>query len=95
MFPMTEEQLRFHHWVKEKAPYLVSLWDWEEKSLLLDDVKNYLGSASHGEGVMCKFFTAVWLGKNDFKFDFFEAASSLDVHGRNIISDWLKDPFWP
>lgn len=88
-------QLAFQDWLKDNAPYLMDLWDWEDRSVSLGRVERYLAVASHGEALMCRFAVAVWLGKNDFSFDLIEAAGVLDEQQRAAIAEWLKMPLWP
>ncbi len=49
---------------------------------------------SHGECVLAKFFLFVWT-QNNHAFDIVEAASVLDQPDRQVIIDWLTNPFWP
>ena len=51
--------------------------------------------ASHGEAIMARFVLGVWRGEDKFNFDFTEAASVLDRNQRQVITDWMLDPFWP
>lgn len=52
---------------------------------------------------MAIFFARVWLGKNEetsynilnASFDFVHAAKVLDNKSLLLISNFLKDPFWP
>jgi hypothetical protein len=60
-----------------------------------DELGNAMGFWSAGEIIIAKFFAGLWLHKNNFDFDLFEAASTLDSHNRSIITEWLLDPFWP
>lgn len=79
----------------DKAPYLVPLWDMQKREYLPEKIERFLGSASHGEAIMCRFFLSVWRHDNDFQFDAIEAARVLDEKNMQIITDWLSDPFWP
>lgn len=44
---------------------------------------------------MAKFFAGVWLGENQFGFDLFEAARTLEPTDTNLIIDWLNNPTFP
>ncbi len=80
----------------DKAPRLVNLWDREKRELKLDLFEGALGVMSRSEVHLAKFFAAVWFGNNKrFGFDVVDAASSLDAPERDIIINWMKDPFWP
>ena len=50
---------------------------------------------SHGEAVMARFLTGVWLGENTLAFDLIEAAKVLDSDSRQVIIDWLSNPEFP
>lgn len=92
---LTAEQTRFRDWLEENAPYLLGMWDWEQRSVLPARVDNYLGLASHGEAAMCRFAVGVWLGRNDYAFDFIEAAGALDAQQRAAVAEWFNTPLWP
>lgn len=79
----------------EKAPYLKHLWDFNERGFIPEKVEGFLSSASHGEAIMARFFLGVWQGENNFNFDIFEAAKTLDRTNLNIIVDWLNRPLTP
>lgn len=53
--------------------------------------------ASHSQVIMAKFALGVggWLNKEQFDFDFEEAAGTLDSKQMSTITDWLNNPFWP
>jgi len=44
---------------------------------------------------MARFVLGVWLHQGQFDFDFVEAAGTLDEEQMQVITDWLKAPFWP
>jgi len=79
----------------EKAPYLKHLWDFNDRSFIPENVEAFLNSASHGEAIMARFFLGVWQRENNFNFDLFEAAKTLDRTNLDIIVDWLKRPVTP
>lgn len=92
---LTVSQEKFYEWLKECAPYLLDLWDWNDRSLSLDRVKHYLAVSSHGEIIMCQFAVGVWLGRNEYDFDLFKAVGVLDAPQRAAIAEWVKIPLWP
>ncbi len=92
---LTPSQAKFALWIELNTPYLMPLFDFNERSYLVDKVDNFLGVASHGEAIMARFVLGVWRGEDKFNFDFTEAASVLDRNQRQVITDWLLDPFWP
>lgn len=92
---MSVSQIQFLEWLKQMAPELIDLWDWENREIDPAVVKNYLGTASHGQAIMCRFAVAIWYGQNKFNFDIVDAAGALDPIQRQAIAEWLIDPFWP
>lgn len=92
---LTAEQAAFAVWIEEKAPYLLSLFDFDLPGFLPEKVDQYMGVASHGQVIMAQFFLGVWRHNNQFGFDFIDAASTLDKEQMKIITDWLKNPLWP
>lgn len=80
----------------ESAPRSAILWDKTSKSLNTDAFERALGVMSHGEVQMAKFFAAVWFNNNDqYGFDIVDAVSSLDAADRELIAEWIVNPFWP
>ena len=92
---LTKEQARYALWLEAKTPYLLPLFDFDKQCYLSGKVENYLGVASHGEAIMARFVLAVWLHQNKFDFEFIDAARTLDEQQMQVITDWLKAPFWP
>jgi len=92
---LNEEQATFAIWVEENSPYLLPLFDFENAAYKPEAVERYLGTASHGEAIMARFVLSVWRHSNDFDFDFVEAAATLDKKQMKVITEWLKNPFWP
>ena len=78
----------------EHFPRLVPYWNWDECECAYDDLKASMGIMSHGEKVVAQFLLSIWTHKNH-DFDILEAASTLDSNARQLITDWLSDPFWP
>ena len=95
---LTALQERFAQML-EQVPHidLLSLWDFEQTTpgYVPEDVEHFLGVASEGEVLLCRFALGVWTGKNEFDFDLFEAVKTLGPEYRGIIVEWLTDPFWP
>lgn len=91
---LTLNQARFEALTR---PYLdiYSLWDFDRAEYSPDMAREYLATASHGERVLAKFFIGLWLNENEFDFDLFDAAFVLAGDERQLIADWLLDPFWP
>lgn len=79
----------------EKAPYLKHLWDFNERMFIPEKVEQFLGTASHGEAIMARFYLGVWRRENEFEFDLFEAAKTLDSANLKIIIGWLEGPVTP
>jgi hypothetical protein len=52
------------------------------------------GVLSSGQQILMTFFMSVWFGRNK-DFDITRAAGVLDNSNKQIIADWLLDPFWP
>lgn len=79
----------------EKAPYLQPLWNLEKQEYIPEIFENFLGTASHGQAIMARFFLSVWTHRNDFGFNVIDAAAILDDDQKQIIVSWVLDPFWP
>lgn len=92
---MATSHEKFKTWVQTHAPYLDHLFDWEEKTCETDLVQEYLGVASHGQALVCRFAVGVWFGRNQEHFDFIEAAGVLDQDQRLAIANWFMSPVWP
>ena len=92
---LSRSQERFNQLLVERAPFLLHLWDIHERAYRPDVVDEFLATASHGEAIVARFFLGVWRNENEFEFDPIEAASVLSSDHMEIITDWLKKPFWP
>ncbi len=75
-------------------PKISALWDWEKRELQSSSFASSLGSLSHGEVVLFRFFEMVWDHSNK-GFDIADAAAVLEEQERKMIADWLREPFWP
>lgn len=92
---LSPSQAKFALWIEQHTPYLVPLFDFEERVFREEMVEHFLGVASHGQAIMARFVLGVWLNRDGFDFDFTDAASVLDRGQRQVITDWILDPFWP
>lgn len=92
---LSESQARYAIWIEEKMPFLLPLFNFEERAYKPEAVKSYLSSASHGQAIMARFALGVWRHEDHFDFDFIDAAQTLDVKNMKVITDWLRNPFWP
>jgi hypothetical protein len=61
----------------------------------LETLKKSMSTYSTGQSIMASFFVGLWLHKNRFEFDIFEAAGSLDQKSMKFIINWMARPFWP
>ncbi len=77
-----------------KFDFLAPLWDQTKHEIRLDDFENRLGTMSSGECHLAKFMAAIWFHDNRYGFDIFQAMTLSD-HFRNIIIDWVAEPYWP
>ena len=78
----------------QSFPWLAKYWDWDKRECAYETLKENMGVMSHGEQIIAQVFLGVWTHK-DHEFDILEAASVLDIETRQLITDWLMDPFWP
>lgn len=92
-FTLSKEQRHFKE-LLQRYPRFVSYWDFDNRTCELEAVERDIGVMSSGEQIMLRFFVAVWLHDNG-KFDFIDAARSLDTPDRQVIIDWLSNPVLP
>jgi len=78
----------------EHFPRFTSYWNWDGRECEYETLKENMGVMSHGEKIIGQFLLGVWT-HNDHDFDILEAASVLDAEARQLITDWLMEPFWP
>ncbi|MEY4922808.1 MAG: hypothetical protein RLY17_1525 [Pseudomonadota bacterium] len=90
---LSPEQARFASMVSE-YPRLERYWNWQERNCCIDALIKDCGAMSLGERQLALFFLSVWEGCNR-EFDFVDAAAVLDKKERQLIANWLFDPFWP
>jgi hypothetical protein len=50
---------------------------------------------SRGERLVLQFLGGVWLGENEFEFDFIDAVGALDDTHLEPILNWAAKPCWP
>lgn len=87
---MTPGQRRFKAMVLS-YPELAVFWSFDRRECDLAAIEKALPSLSHGEQIMLRFFTAVWLGENRFSFDLIEAAKVLDEKEHQVVLQWLPE----
>lgn len=94
---LSESQQEFFDMIERSscAQVITPFFDIEKRRLRLDIANESIGTLSHGEQIMLKFFIGVWFHKNDFGFDLYDAAGTLDEENREIIAEWLLHPVWP
>lgn len=54
-----------------------------------------MGTLSHGDQLMAKFFAGIWCGENVLGFDLIEVARVLDASHLGSIQRWLAEPEFP
>lgn len=92
---MTPNQERFFL-LLEEVPFLLQFWHKGSRTLKDEQFENALGVMSPGEVQIAKFFASVWCNSNDrFQFDAIEAAAKMDQQHAEIVTTWMKTPFWP
>jgi len=93
-FQLTAEQRHFKQ-ILELYPRLKPYWNFDARECDIDKLRGALGSLSHGEAIMARFLSAVWLGNNTLEFDLIDAAKSLDEEHLQVIVEWLSKPTFP
>ncbi len=78
------------------VPQIAKLWNPLTKQLNAEDFENALGVLSSGEVHMAKFFASVWFHHNHkYGFDLVDAVARVDIQHRQLIIDWVENPFYP
>ena len=90
---LAPDMARFYSIINQ-YPNISALWNWEKRELHSSSFASSLGSLSHGEVVLFRFFEMVWNHSNK-GVDIADAAAVLDEKERKMIADWLLEPFWP
>jgi len=93
-FTLTAEQRQFKKML-EPYSHLKPYWNFEQRECDIDRLRDGLGSLSHGEAIMARFLSAVWLGENTLDFDLIEATKTLDEAQLQVIIAWLSNPVFP
>lgn len=78
-----------------KVPRISGHWNKEKRELKVSAFEADIGVMSSGEAHLAKFFAGVWLGQNQYSFDAIEAAAALDAAEMELITTWMKSPYWP
>ena len=73
-------------------PQISGYWDFDTWRCHENDLRTALNIMSSGERQLALFFLSLWTG-HDEGFDMLEAASVLDVKQRQLLINWLRDPF--
>lgn len=80
----------------DRCPRIRHLWDKERAEIKVDLFEKELGVMSSGEVHLAKFMASVWFGDNQrYGFDLADAVACMDSKERQIILEWVADPFWP
>ncbi|MCU7927519.1 MAG: hypothetical protein KZQ97_13890 [Candidatus Thiodiazotropha sp. (ex Dulcina madagascariensis)] len=80
----------------DRCPRISHLWDRERAEIKIDLFESELGVMSPGEVHLAKFMASVWFGDNHrYGFDLADAVACMDSRERQIILEWVADPFWP
>jgi len=90
---LSQEQAQFAVMI-DSFPWLSKFWNWEKRECDIDLLEKQMQSFSHGERILAQFFLSVWTHENH-SFDLFEATSVLDKKNREVIIDWVANPFYP
>ena len=92
---MISEYKKFYNMI-DRFPRVAYLWDRKSHNLDVDAFENDLGVMSSGEVFMAKFFASVWFNRNErYGFDIIDRWWVLDQDSKQIVLDWLADPFYP
>lgn len=87
------EQARFAK-LLAAYPRIAGYWDFEARVCHEAKLRKSLDVMSSGEQHLARFFLGLWNG-NDEGFDMLDAVSDFDHQERQLLIDWLRDPFWP
>jgi hypothetical protein len=88
-------QERFFEMLK-RVPTINLLWDEEKKEIDVDRFELALGVMSSGERHMALFFASIWFHSNRrYGFDLVDAVQCVGLHDRDMIIEWITDPFYP
>lgn len=74
---------------------LIDFWNFGNKTMDVEGLKQELNQLSSGERHMANFFASVWLNDTEtFHFDMLEAAKVLDYRSMIIVSNWINSPYF-
>ncbi|NTZ48360.1 hypothetical protein FCM30_21725 [Lelliottia aquatilis] len=88
---MTNDQIQFQNMI-EQYPSLAPYWDFEKREVKVKTADDL--PLSSGEKILMTFFLSVWFGRN-VNFDITRAAGVLSTENKQVIAEWLLNPFWP
>lgn len=101
--PLTSMQKFFL--MLNRVPRIEHLWNEKRRALDVGLLKKELAVMSPGECHMALFFVSIWRGDNKDHgyepadvidgFDLVDAVAYIDEPERNLIMEWITDPFWP
>ena len=92
-FQLSHEMRRFKKMLSH-FPLLLPYWDFNDGLVDLKAIHNDSDSLSPNLQIMGNFFIDVWTGSDEV-FRLSDAAKTLEPQSRQIIIDWLKEPFYP
>ena len=85
---------RFYMWLS-RYEEIERLWGEYTRGLNKEGIENELFIMKEEEEQMIRFFASIWLGCNDYlSFDIFEAMKIINEEDKEIIIEWVKDPFY-
>lgn len=77
--------------------YLKPYWDQASCEIKNYKIKEDLSVLSTGERMLLCFLASVWNWSEieGLKFDVVVAMSVLDGKHKQVVIDWINDPYWP
>lgn len=90
---LSPEQVRFAVLLAD-YPRISGYWDFDARVCHEDELRKAINAMSGCEQHLARFFLGLW-NREDEGFDMLDAASVLDRKERQLLMDWLVDPFWP
>ncbi len=90
---LSQEQERFAT-LLAAYPRIAGYWDFNVRECHEAELRKALGVMSSGEQHLARFFLGLWK-RSDEGFDMLDAVSDFDHQERQLLIDWLRDPFWP
>ncbi len=80
----------------DRAPRIKDCWDESKRENHVELFERELGVMGSGEKYLAQFFAAVWFYSNErYGFDLVNGLLKIDASERQIILDWMAEPFWP